>query len=125
MSILRNLPVQVDDAVLMIQHVRHQPLYILYDHRLLRGIGGQIIIDGISVQYGVEVIHADVAIETVVGVLPLSLMPLARIAAAFESGYRTVAFHVAAGQQPWLAGNFLQDAQTVQDLAPVEAYRRV
>ena len=123
-AVLGHLAVQIDDAVMIVQQVRHQPVHILGDDRLLRGIGCQVVVNGVTVQHGLN-FYADIAVKPVIGILALPLVPLARIPAAFEACHRAVAFDIAASQQAGLAGHFLQDPQAVQDLAAMPADRGI
>ena len=75
--VLSHLAVEIDDAVVIVEQVRHEAIDIVGDHCLLGGIGGQVVIDGVAIQHRVEVVHADIAIEAIIREASLSLMPMA------------------------------------------------
>src|ERR1051325_7422410 len=68
MPVLGYLPVQVDNTVVIFEEMRHQAVDIVSDYFLLPGIGRQIEVDGVTIEDGVEIVHADVAVKAIAGV---------------------------------------------------------
>src|SRR5436309_9150047 len=113
MAELGHVAVQIDYAVMIVEQVSHEAVNIVRDDLLLLAIGSQVVVHRVAIQHSVEIIDADVAVKTIIGEPALALMPHLRIAApALEKLHRSMSFDEAAGQQPWLASDFLQAPKT-------------